>query len=267
MLLADGLRPDAITIDRMPSLYELGANFAHARYATTVRPSTTVAALTSLATGLSPKRHGLLKPGLSVLSAANRVEPLPRTLRDHGCVTSVVTADLPFFGRSVTRALTSLAGVWNLTFSDPDPRSMARATAAAMERTTRGLVVTYMPHCDRAGHAHGWMSAEYLEAASIVDRAIGLLASLVDGEFFIVVSDHGGGGITPRDHDLPHPTNDRIPVVLAGKGLPPSITIDRTVSLLDIPATIVEALGVTVPSCYQGRSLLHALTPQEAIST
>jgi len=54
LVLADGLRPDAITPTDMPSLDALSRRFTTALRASTVRPSRTVAALASLATGVAP---------------------------------------------------------------------------------------------------------------------------------------------------------------------------------------------------------------------
>ncbi len=74
IVLADGLRPDVVTPDGMPSLHALGRDFVTATRATTVRPSATVAALTSLATGLAPETHGLRRASLG---AVRRLRGLP----------------------------------------------------------------------------------------------------------------------------------------------------------------------------------------------
>jgi len=265
VVLVDGLRGDAITIEHMPSLYELGMNFVRAGRATTVRPSTTVAALTSLATGVAPDIHGWTGVQMPALSPLARIEPLPRVLRHHGRSVSVVAQDLPFIRRSMARALTTLAGAGRLHFADPDPRRLAEAAIVARERTATGLIMVYLQHCDRAGHEHGWMSPAYLQAASQADKAIGVLASMLAHDLLVVLSDHGGGGVSARDHDALHPLNERIPLVLASQRLPRSVVIRRRVSLLDVPVTIAEALGVPVPSSYQGRSLIDRLTPREAV--
>ena len=68
VVLADGLRPDAVSPGIMPSLHALGRAFTLAHHARTVRPSTTVPALASLATGVGPRTHRFLEPGLAFLS-------------------------------------------------------------------------------------------------------------------------------------------------------------------------------------------------------
>lgn len=67
LVILDGLRPEAISPAVMPGLTALAAEHWRAAHAVTVSPSVTVAALTSLATGVSPARHGLVQPGLRTL--------------------------------------------------------------------------------------------------------------------------------------------------------------------------------------------------------
>ena len=54
LVVIDGLRPDAITPERMPVLSDMVNRGWRAPQAVTVRPSVTVAALTSLASGVAP---------------------------------------------------------------------------------------------------------------------------------------------------------------------------------------------------------------------
>jgi len=84
LVLADGLRPDAITPTDMPSLDALSRSYTTALRATTIRPSRTVAALASLATGVAPKTHGLIEPGLGFLTRLPTLRPLARELTRGG---------------------------------------------------------------------------------------------------------------------------------------------------------------------------------------
>ena len=59
VVVLDGLRPDAIGSFRLTAMAELMAGGAWTLDATTVSPSVTVAAITSLLTGVSPDTHGL----------------------------------------------------------------------------------------------------------------------------------------------------------------------------------------------------------------
>jgi len=91
-----------------------------------------------------------------------------------------------------------------------------------------------------------------------VDDALGLLVPQLEDTLVIVLADHGGGGVGPTDHDLPHPLNDRIPMVFAGADARREHLITRPLSILDVPATILHWFGLATPSCYEGRPIIDA---------
>jgi hypothetical protein len=258
LVLADGLRPDAITPSRMPSLDALGREYTLALQATTVRPSTTVAALTSLATGLAPLSHGFVDPGLAFLSRLTQLRPVGRELGRAGLPTQIVAGELNAMERSVVGALSVAAGISRLTGIGRGAREVAANALALAQDQPRGVTFVYLNDCDRAGHRHGWMSPQYLEAAVAIDAAIGTLAELAASSLFLVTADHGGGGVTACDHGEPHPVNDRIPLVLAGASVTRRHQLTRPVSLLDLPATLLAWFGLDVPPSYEGRVLAEA---------
>jgi predicted AlkP superfamily pyrophosphatase or phosphodiesterase len=257
-VLADGLRPDAITPSRMPSLEALGSAYTLALHATTVRPSTTVAALTSLATGLSPATHGFTEPGLGFLRRLAQLRPAARELGRAGHATEIVAGDLTPIERNIGGALVGAAGIARLTAGGRCASDVAQVGLAIARTHSRGVVFVYLNDCDRAGHEHGWMSDPYLAAAAQVDAAIGALAALAEDSLFIVTADHGGGGVTSNDHGEPHPTNDRIPLVLAGPAVTRRHQLTRAVSILDLPPTLLWWFGLEVPASYEGRVLSEA---------
>ncbi len=259
VVLIDGLRPDAVTASLMPNLSRLGAEYARADSAFTVRPSVTVAALASLATGVSPATHGLVEPGLGFLRRMGRIRPLARELAASGHATLVVASPLAVRTRPAAQALAAFAGVTRLVATPADPRRIAAAALAELARFAHGLAFVYLPDCDRAGHEHGWLAPPYLAAVRNVDAAVGMVAPLAAESLLVVTSDHGGGGVQPRDHDLPHPVNDQIPLVLAGPRVRRGLALPGPISLLDIPPSLLAWLGVPVPDGYEGRVLTEAL--------
>jgi Type I phosphodiesterase / nucleotide pyrophosphatase len=261
LALADGLRPEAVTPDIMPALSALSRHHTSATDAQTVRPSATVAALASLATGVGPDTHRLVQPGLDFLPRVARLRPVARELARRGVPADVVTAELPLPALPVAWALAQAAGVRRLFPAGRRAPETAVAAQWILEEDDAGLVFVYLPDCDVAGHAHGWMSSAYVKAAAEVDRAIAYLAPHADDALLIVVADHGGGGVLPTEHDQPHPLNDRIPLVLAGPQVAPAHPLDGPVSLLDVSATILWWFGIPVPDVYEGRPLLEAFVP------
>lgn len=267
VVLTDGLRPDALATGHMPSLNALAHDYTRAANARTVRPSATVAALASLATGVSPRTHGLIEPGLGFLSRLGRLRPLARELGRHRLPTAVVTTDIATTARPVASALTGFAGVGRLVGHGDRARDTALAAIDVLRELEAGLLFVYLPDCDRAGHAHGWMSEAYLAAAAELDVAIGRIAQAAEDTLLVFVSDHGGGGVIPTEHDDPHPTNDWIPMIFAGEGVQRRRVLADPVSLLDLPPTILWWLGAAVPPAYEGRVLrevfLHAPATEE----
>lgn len=260
IVLADGLRPDAITQTHMPSLDALARRYTLALHASTVRPSRTVAALASLATGVAPATHGLIEPGLGFLRRLPTLRPLARELSRAGITSQVVASELLLSERAVLWALTKAAGLGRLYTAGLRGRDVARAALTAALAPNAGLVFVYLNDCDVAGHAHGWMSPQYRSASVEVDAAIGVLADIAEHTLLIVMADHGGGGVNTHDHAEPHPVNDRIPLIVAGPDVTRRHQLTRPVSLLDIPPTVLWWFGLEVPGCYEGRILTQAFT-------
>jgi hypothetical protein len=260
LVLADGLRPDAITPTDMPSLDALARTYTMALRARTVRPSRTVAALASLATGVAPESHGLIEPGLGFLSRLPALRPLARELSRGGVPSQVVASELLPVERAVLWALTKAAGLGKYRSAGLRARDVARAAQAVVLAPSAGLTFVYLNDCDQAGHAHGWMSPQYRAAAGEVDAAIGVLADLTEHSLVIVMADHGGGGVSTHDHAEPHPINDHIPLILAGPDVTRRHQLTRQVSLLDVPPTLLWWFGLDVPTAYEGRVLTQAFT-------
>jgi hypothetical protein len=133
-VLADGLRPDAVSPSLMPSLNALGRAFTHAPHAHTVRPSATVAALASLATGVGPDTHRLIEPGLRFLPLLRTLRPVARELSAAGIPVDIVTTELGRAVQPVAWALAMTAGARRLIPSG----QRARATAAAVSPCSLG---------------------------------------------------------------------------------------------------------------------------------
>ena len=265
MFLVDGLRPDAIRPDLAPSLHALAQDYTHAPHAFTVRPSATVAAVLSLTTGVGPATHGLVEPGLANLRKLGSLRPVPRVLGARQLPTTVVAGEIVAAEVPVARVLTGVAGVSRFVATAGPARRVAAAALGRLRFVPDGLVIVYVNDCDRAGHAEGWMSPSYLDAVREVDLAVGQLRACAADSLLLVLADHGGGGVEPKDHDKPHPTNDRIPLVLAGPRIRRRHVLREPASLLDVPPTVLWSLGLDIPAEYEGRVLYDAFIAAEAV--
>jgi predicted AlkP superfamily pyrophosphatase or phosphodiesterase len=134
------------------------------------------------------------------------------------------------------------------------------------------LLFLHLTETDHAGHKFGWgddakgipPSPEYLQALQNIDRRIGKLVEVLQAlrlwerTLLIVTADHGGidknhGGRTPDELTIPW---------IASGGLARKssmLQIDRTVRVYDTAATALAALGLPVPSDWDGKPVLEAL--------
>jgi Type I phosphodiesterase / nucleotide pyrophosphatase/Metalloenzyme superfamily len=269
LVVIDGLRPDAVSPATMPVLSDLFRRSWQAASAVTVRPSVTVAALTSLASGVPPAIHGLTEARLLHFPRLRHLRPLPSELRRVGVETTVITPALPGAARWLAGALLRLGGVTRLIADNSAPSALFETAARQLcGNSAREFVVVYVNDTDLAGHAWGWMSPAYLQAAAVIDRALAhILPFLNDpGILVAVTADHGGGGVLHNDHDHPHPVNDRIPLAfMGGRILPGAGHGEAPVSLLDVPPTVLHAFGGAVPGMYHGR-VVHEAFATELVS-
>ena len=262
VVVMDALRPDAIDAFDLTNLRQLIRCGAATLSATTVRPSVTFAAMTSLLTGVSPSVHGFESDRFHIPRPRGPVMPLPRALAAGGYPSTALIAEIPLIFRPAARQIVARLGIGESRFVGRDSAGVLLAAQRSLVSQRRGLILMHWPDADRAGHAHGWMSHEYGEAARRMDRALGLLIGAHDvltdpATVVIVLADHGGGGAVSNDHESTHPDDLTIPIVLAGGSIV-SGALAPGCTLLDVPATILWMLGVRAPTSYSGRPLSEA---------
>jgi hypothetical protein len=269
LVVLDGLRADAIPTFGLRCWQRLASLGASSLCGTTVAPSVTAAAMASLLTGAPPAVHGLRSDRFHLPRSQGPLDPLPRVLAGAGLPTSGFIRRLPWMFRGLGKRLGRHLGVGTPCFAGRSSREILFAAWEQLAAQDRGLILLHWPDADLAGHEHGWMSEEYERAAHRLDQALGLLAALAgveddDGTLLIALADHGGGGLDPCDHNSDHPLDRTIPLLLAG----PAVVGEELYepSLLDVPATVLWALGVPLPDSYAGRPLLEAFAPALAVA-
>jgi arylsulfatase A-like enzyme len=267
LVVLDGLRPDAVEAFRLDHVAELATRGAATFTARTVTPSVTAAAMASLFTGLAPARHGVVSDRFHVPRRRGPVDPLPRVLSTAGFPSSAFIGSLPALYAGLARQIARHVGLGRAVCSGDTARAIVASARPALAEQERGLIVLHWPDADRAGHEHGWMSRQYEAGARAMDQALGDLAGALarhegDHTLLIALADHGGGGAVANDHDSMHPADQTIPIILAGAGVGPG-TLDGSVSLLDVPPTVLWALGVAAPPSYEGRVLSGAFAGGE----
>jgi len=264
LVILDGLRADAIDVFGLATLQRLRETTAHTSVARTVEPSVTWAVMTSLMTGVAPAVHGVVSERIHLPRPKAKLHPLPATLADLGLPSTAVLCNIPRVFRPVASAIGRGLGVGHLRFVGNGAEDILESARDRLADQRRGLIFLHWPDADSTGHDHGWMSPEYAEAARTLDRTIGELLQVVHLEddpetLLIALADHGGGGVDPKDHESTHPFDRLVPLYFMGAGVSPG-DLGPNVSLLDVPATILWALGVERPATYVGSPLTELIT-------
>jgi predicted AlkP superfamily pyrophosphatase or phosphodiesterase len=214
VVLVDGLGAAAL---RARAGHARTMTAAPGRSIDTVFPTTTAAALASLATGERPGRHGMV--GYSVLDSANdRVvnqlsgwddRLIPETWQPKPTVFeravaagfgSVVVGPSRFRDSGFTRAV--LRGAEYRAASSIADR-FETAALWMREPGPPGLLYLYIPELDSIAHALGWESPEWTERLEEVDSQLrALVAGLRGSDAVILTADHGIVDVQQSAHIL-----------------------------------------------------------------
>jgi hypothetical protein len=192
-----------------------------------VFPTTTAAALASLATGELPGQHGLV--GYSVLDSANdrvvnqlsgwddRLDPATwqrkQTLFERAVAegfSAVVVGPGRYADSGFTRAV--LRGAEYRAAASIADR-FAVAASWLREPGPAGILYLYIPELDSIAHAAGWESREWTDRLEVVDGEVRrLVAALRPTDGVLVTADHGIVDIPVNSHLLV----DSAPELLVG---------------------------------------------------
>jgi len=202
LLVIDGLGWDALGThgSSVPTLAAL-----EGRAITTVAPSTTAAALTSIATGVAPSEHGLI--GYRVRIDGHVLNALSwqsdaRRPPDPG----LVQRREPFRGRDVP--VVTKAAFRSTGFTEAHLRGSRlvgwRTVSEIIEHCRllvadgEPFVYAYYPGVDEVAHAYGLLDGYYTAELAFADRLVAaLLAVLPDTAALVVTADHGQVHVGP----------------------------------------------------------------------
>lgn len=255
----DGLRADALERYRPPTLVRMVSEGASTTEARTVEPSLTTPAHLSLLSGVAPETHGVWGDELVFTPQMSSLDPVFRHAGRAGMNARAFMSREGALGGFEQALQCKLAfGLDSLTLVGPDAGLLAEAALTALRDPDVELVFLHLPDPDLAGHEHGWTSPAYERAVLRADSALAhVLTEVGQGTLVMVVSDHGGGGeYGDHLHGSTADVDMRIPVVLWGPRVQRMALGE--VSLLDVPATALWALGFRPPFHYEGRTLLEA---------
>jgi arylsulfatase A-like enzyme len=265
----DGLRPDAIGAANAKSLLSLMSAGARAVGARTISRSETLPAHASMITGVDTERHGVTWN--SVVVGWMEQPSMFDVARGAGVSTAFL------FSKEKLGYLAKPGSVdWLYgprcppsVMEGPGAEAVARQFAERWPRVLTRLTLIHLGDPDSAGHLHGWMGPEYLEAVRRADGAIGIILETVrragcEGSTAIIVtSDHGGYA---RGHFAPGASRAdclTVPWICVAPGIPPGTILRAEVRVYDTAPTALAFLGLALPGIIDGRPVKEVLQRTE----
>jgi arylsulfatase A-like enzyme len=264
IISVDGLRPDVLLRAKTPNVRRLIESGSFTFWARTVPLSVTLPSHTSMLTGVTPERHGVLWNGDLPEPAYPLVPTIFQTVKRAGLTTALVTGKTKFV------ALERFGSVdWSHIAKAPDADVGAMAVSV-LRKHRPGLTFVHFPGGDGAGHSKGWGSPEQIKAVEGIDRSIGLILDALEetglrkSTVVILSADHGGAG---KSHGPNDPRSRHIPWIASGPGIRRNydLTLDSalTVNTEDTFATACFFLGVRPMIKIDGKPVEQVLEQRE----
>lgn len=257
LISCDGLRPDALDPEHSPTMWEMITGGSFHAAALCELPPATLPNHTSMLTGQSVGRHGVMinydypgRIGQTTIFDVAKAHGLRA-----GC----------FLGKSRLRWLCNEGTVeqWGLQAETAALGEMVRQAIAADDLH---LLFVHFAGTDAAGHGSGWMGPEYMTEVTRIDKAIRGIRDAVDEAgvlsetIFIITADHGGHD---KVHYLDIPEDRHIPILLHGPRIAAGRRLCQLSRIMDVPATVLYLLNLPTTSAVDGAPLLEAMVDVE----
>ena len=250
LILLDGMRPDAIS--HIPEVQVMAKQSASAMDAQTVFPSVTLPCHMSLFHSVDPSRHG---------TTTNTYMPQVRPI-DGLCEVLKQAGKKCAFFRNWDH-LKDLTRPGRLAFDlyiNGKDETWETSTTLLCDEAIR-YITNYSPDFtffytglpDEVGHAHGWMSSEYITSLEYSWKEVKRLTDALPEDYTVfVIADHGGHD---RTHGTSMPEDITIPVLIKGNDFIPGSVLEN-VSIKDMAPTIAKLLGAQPAPEWEGKALV-----------
>lgn len=248
LIVTDGMDPAAI--DRVDRAKEYMKNCAYALDAKTVLPAITMPCHMSLFKSVDPEKHGCYDnyDPAHYNEIKNMCDIFHRRDRRSAL----------FYTWGELRDLVSPGAMAYDCFISGYYNGVDKATVQLVDKAIEYLndnftsfTFFHFDSIDCAGHCHGWMSDEYINACKFVwDEIYRLLDGVYDeNTTVIIVSDHSGHG---TDHHSEEDTT--IPIMIRGKDFTPGTVLENA-DIKDVAPTILKILDLVPDEAWDGKAL------------
>lgn len=256
----DGVRPDVLAEVPTPVMDSLAAGGWYTASARTTTPSVSGPAWSSILTGVWPGKHGVLDNGFEGRRYSEYPDFLTLVERDRPALATFAALDwmplaaLEGGGAALSGAIDSLVAVdgYELGWAEADSVVAARA-ARHLAAADADAAFVYLGNPDETSHRHGSIRVEYREAIALSDRHVGWLLEALrarptyaDEDWLVLIStdhgrreDGGHGGDSPEEMTIFILASGPATRSWAAAGSTPEY-------IVDVPATALEHLGITV---------------------
>lgn len=250
LVLVDGMRPDALA--NCQAAQKVMKNSVYTLNAQTVMPSVTLPCHMSLFFSVEPGRHG---------TTTNTYTPQVRPILSLCDVLAIEKKKVAFFySWGQLRDLCHPASLdYSLLIKGGNygyDKANDRLTDAAIEYINKenpDFTFLYLGYTDEAGHAHGWMSEEYMQSLENSWENIARVIEAIPKDYAVIITaDHGGHD---RTHGTDSPEDMTIPLAFAGAERELIGNLDN-VNIIDIAPTIAALSGTAPSPDWEGKSLL-----------
>jgi predicted AlkP superfamily pyrophosphatase or phosphodiesterase len=259
-VVIDGLRAETLACAHVRCFDHLIRNGVIAQQVQPLQPDLTLPTLVSLFTSLPPEEHGVLtNSGASMISP--QAVSLFSLLRYRNLNSSV------FYSNDSLRLLFPTGSLHTGVFINSQgirnvDRELAEQASRHLQKEKPDLCLLYLQGADIAGVHFGFLSEAYLESVEQADQSLGLLleylavVGLQQDYVIMVLGCHGAS--RPRiGEELP--AVNRLPLIIAGPGIPQEVELEQPLSFWDLAPTMAKILGLAPHPDWRGSGIDHHL--------
>jgi hypothetical protein len=259
IISVDGLRPDAISAELTPHIWNLAQTGAYSWAAQTISPSLTLPSHTSMLTGVDFAQHGVWWND----DGANQPPITTPSLFTYA--TEAGLRSLAVYGKTKMLQIAQPEITTQSIFALGDVGVSMRFGQLLAEEEPFEVMVVHLPEVDGTGHATGWMSESYLAAVAQADTAVGtILQALADNGLrqtttVILTADHGG--LDTGHSDATIAVIRTIPWIINGPAaVGDGLALTSPIATYDTAATALAILRLPLPATLDGQPVWEALS-------
>jgi hypothetical protein len=224
----------------------------------TVTPTVTPTAIPTPTASATPTATETSTPAPPVLTGVLILPTLFSVAHDAGLSTAM------FVGKAKLEHIAVPGTVDTYAYVVGGDAKIASQAADHLREASPDLLFVHLPDVDTAGHVHGWLTSPQLDFVTRADDAVGILLDTLEGmgrldnTLIVVTADNGGIGTSHGGSD---PESMTIPWIISGPGVRAGYEIESEVRVYDTAVTVAWALGLPLPTEWEGRPIVEAFAP------